>query len=491
MTTDTSTGPRNLTDVFVRSYKNTTKKRIEIRDMTVTGLVLRITPKNIKSFSLHTRTTSGDKVQITIGRYPVVSLKDARAIAMNHLANIKRGHDPREQTRLAKAHAEAHSLTLNQLLDESQPVFGLTRSMWRCNNRFGRKKPEARAAIENVFAPLLQKPLGKLSVSDFSKAMKQYKPKKPKAGKTTANGAASRALNYLRPVFDWASCRGRFSKENAGRDPELKLPDLSKIQDPSIDDPTLEFKRERVLSQDELVAVMPLLVYPAPLGLRQELDPRDDYGPIAFRFLFLTLSRVEEVSEARRKDFDLRAGTWTKFVKTRRKPGARGSAERRQVTVPLSDDATALLLSLPSFVEGGPEDLVFPSSSGGRLCNWNRTQESIDEASGTSGWHRHDLRRTAATLLKQLGIAPAIIDTLLCHLNPLNREQVSSAAVNYIIDTKILREAIDHEQVAVNMLAEAISSICKHRPTQPALMVKKSDRPASTATRKPSPWSAL
>ena len=116
-------------------------------------------------------------------------------------------------------------------------------------------------------------------------------------------------------------------KDGAGRDPQLELPDLAKIHDPSIDDPTLEGKRERVLSQDELVSVLPLLVYPAPAGLRLGIDPCEDYGPVAFQFLFLTLSRREEVMETRRKDFDLRAGTWTKKVKTRRKPGSHGPAE--------------------------------------------------------------------------------------------------------------------------------------------------------------------
>ena len=251
----------------------------------------------------------------------------------------------------------------------------------------------------------MNKPLAKLSVTDFSKTVKGYKPKRPVKGKATANGAAARALAYMRPVLDWASGRGRFMKENAGRDRKLSLPDLATIQDPSIDDPTIVFKRSRVLSQDELVAVMPLLVHPAPVGLRKNLDPRNDYGPIALRFLILTLLRIEEVEAARRKDFDLRARSWTKTVKTRRKPCSHGSAKRRQVTIPLSEDAVALLRSLPSFVEGYPDDFVFPSSNRGRLCNWDRTQETLHKASGTSNWHRHDLRRTAATILKQLGTA--------------------------------------------------------------------------------------
>lgn len=312
MTTDNSTAPRELTDVFVRGYKNASGKRAEIRDTKVTGLVLRVTAKNKKTFTLNTRTVTGEKLQITIGTYPVISLKASRDIAMNYLADIRRGHDPRDQARLAKALAEAQSLTLANLLDEIEPILAPTKSTWRAGSRFGRKKPEARAAIENVFSALLEKPLGKLGQSDFSNAVKKYEPKRPRKGKSSANGSAARALNYLRPVLDWASHRGRFRKDGAGRDTKLDLADLALIQDPSIDDPTLEGKRERVLSEDELVAVIPLLVYPAPAGLRSALAPQDDYGPVAFLFLFLTLARRDEVAEARRKDFDLRARTWTK-----------------------------------------------------------------------------------------------------------------------------------------------------------------------------------
>lgn len=486
MTANNSTAPREFTDVFVRGYKNASDKRIEIRDTKITGLVLRVTPQNRKSFTLHTR-FEGESIQITIGQYPVIPLKEARAVAMSHLANISRGRDPREQVRLAKAYAEGHSITLTVLLDEVEPVFGLTKSMWRKGNRTGRTKPESRAAIENVFFPLLEKPLGKLRQSDFSSAVKDYTPKRPRKRKNNANGAAARALAYLRPVLDWASHRRQFELEDSGRDSKLDLPDVANISDPSLDDPTLEHKRQRVLDEDELVSVLPFLVYPAPAGLRSELDPRADYGPVAFRFILLTLSRREEVAAARRKDFNLRAGTWTKPVKTRRKPGSHGGAERRTVIVPISDAAIELLHSLPSFVKGGPEDLIFPSSSGGPLCNWDRTQGTINLASGTSGWHRHDLRRTAATILKQLGIAPAVIDTLLCHLNPLNREQVSSAAPVYMVSTKVLRDAVDQERVAVNLLANALALISKSCPSAADACVTEMVREPSVS-RKPSPW---
>jgi integrase len=454
------TRPQTLSDAFVKNYNNNTSKRVEIRDAKVSGLVLRITSTNTKTFSLQTRMPNGEKLRISIGKYPFVGLKDARIAAHEHLVAISKGEDPREEKRKKVAEAEASLLTLRELLDEAETEFGRTRRMWQRNGRRDRSRPEARAAIENVFAALLDKPLTVATLSDFSIATKNYKPRKPKKGKKTANGASSRALSYLRTVFDWAAGRGRYKKENAGRQQKLCLPDLSSIHDPSIDDPTLEFERTRVLSQDELTAILPLLTHPAPPGLRAKVDPTKDYGPVAYRFMLLTLSRVEEVESARKKDFNLQLGLWTKSVKTRRKPGSRQAVARRLVTIPLSRDAIALISSLPSFADGRPDSFVFPSSNGGPYRNWDRTNKAILTASDTKAWHRHDLRRTSSTILGKLGIMPSIIDRLLCHVNPLKAENVSSAAVHYIIDEKILKVDDEPDREAVEKLAAALRSIC-------------------------------
>lgn len=158
--------------------------------------------------------------------------------------------------------------------------------------------------------------------------------------------------------------------------------------------------------------------------------------------MLLTLSRVEEVESARKKDFNLQLELWTKSVKTRRKPGSRQAAARRLVTIPLSRDAIALISSLPSFADGRPDSFVFPSSKGGPYRNWDRTNKAVLAASDTKAWHRHDLRRASSTILGKLGIMPSIIDRLLCHVNPLKADNVSSAAVHYIIDEKIMKVVV-------------------------------------------------
>ena len=59
--------------------------------------------------------------------------------------------------------------------------------------------------------------------------------------------------------------------------------------------------------------------------------------------------------------------------------------------------------------------LLFASGTGGRLCNWDRESKSLMKASGTEDWTRHDLRRTGATLLGELGVEPHVIESALNH----------------------------------------------------------------------------
>lgn len=496
--------PRTLTDAFVRQCRPDPARRLEIRDGMVAGLVLRVTPTGRKTFSLHTRGPTGKTIQLTLGRYPTLGLKAARDLAREHIRTISAGKDPREIRRRARAAAEAEALTLRRLLDEAETQFAPTKTVWRSGGRSGRRRTEARAAIENVFAGLLDEPLARLTESHFSEAARSYRPRRPKAGKSSANGSVSRSLSYLRPVLDWAAGRNSFRREGAGRDPQIEAPDVSVIHDPASDDPSIVGIRERVLTQSEAEAVLPLLTYPAPAGLRDGVDPEHDYAPAAMLFIALTLARCDEVCTASRKQFDLRARTWTREVKTRRKPGSSGAGRRRVVTTPLSDAAVALLEALPSFREGGPDDLVFPSSTGGRLWNWQKSQDAIFAASGTRDWHRHDLRRSGATILRQLGVASVVIDTLLAHANPLGSENVSAAAPHYVMPDLVLMDGPDPAREAVNLLARALRKMgmqlprsggseracCLPRQKSPGQTQETPTIPAEPAQRDPmrSPW---
>ena len=63
-----------------------------------------------------------------------------------------------------------------------------------------------------------------------------------------------------------------------------------------------------------------------------------------------------------------------------------------------------------------PDDLIFTTETGTPLGNWDRAGKWFQTASGTTGWHRHDLRRSAATLMGELGTDPHVIEAALGHV---------------------------------------------------------------------------
>jgi integrase len=65
---------------------------------------------------------------------------------------------------------------------------------------------------------------------------------------------------------------------------------------------------------------------------------------------------------------------------------------------------------------GQPDALIFATETGGPLSNWDRETKQFMEASGTEGWTRHDLRRTGATMLGEMGELPDIIEAALNHV---------------------------------------------------------------------------
>jgi integrase len=64
-----------------------------------------------------------------------------------------------------------------------------------------------------------------------------------------------------------------------------------------------------------------------------------------------------------------------------------------------------------------PNAFIFATSTGAPLGNWDRETKVLQEASGTDGWTRHDLRRTGATMLGEMGELPDLIEAALNHVS--------------------------------------------------------------------------
>ena len=112
----------------------------------------------------------------------------------------------------------------------------------------------------------------------------------------------------------------------------------------------------------------------------------------------------------------------------------RRAKNKLERTIPLSRQATALL---DCRQRGAPNLLVFPSERGEVLSNWDRETKRLNRLSKTAGWHRHDLRRTVATILGDLGFPPHVVSVVLGHAH------IASGATAIYARSRYQREHAD------------------------------------------------
>jgi integrase len=51
------------------------------------------------------------------------------------------------------------------------------------------------------------------------------------------------------------------------------------------------------------------------------------------------------------------------------------------------------------------------------ISGWSKVKEQIDERMSTQPWRIHDLRRTCATGMAEIGIAPHVVEAVLNHVS--------------------------------------------------------------------------
>jgi integrase len=216
---------------------------------------------------------------------------------------------------------------------------------------------------------------------------------------------ASLAIRILRPCLKWAERRGLV------REGVANLEQLVRAR-----------KRERVVTTDELKAVWPHL--------------QGQHGNV-IKLLLLTGCRLNEA--AGMSAGEVTGDIWT-IPATRAKNG-------RARAVPLSLQALDLLRAVGTADENtlGPDALVFPSKRSGVLSNWDRETKRLHVLSGTSGWHRHDLRRAVATLLGDLGFAPHVVSVVLGHAHTADGATAVYARSRYQREHREALQALANE----------------------------------------------
>ena len=88
-------------------------KRATYHDTKATGLQLRVTDAGIKTFSLYRRIKGGQRERVTLGRFPAMTVEQARKAAAQVNAKIEDGANPAEVKR-----AHRGEPTMQELFDE-------------------------------------------------------------------------------------------------------------------------------------------------------------------------------------------------------------------------------------------------------------------------------------------------------------------------------------------------------------------------------------
>jgi integrase len=161
-----------------------------------------------------------------------------------------------------------------------------------------------------------------------------------------------------------------------------------------------EKSRDRVLSATEINVIWNAL-------------PDDHFGAI-IKLLALTSARANEIAALR----------WEEVHDNMIVLPAERTKNSRSHVIPLSEPARAILAAQPrrANADGQTRELVFGFGAGG-FAGWGKCRERLNEritkATGKAlpHWTPHDLRRTAATMMAELGVQPHVIEAVLNHVS--------------------------------------------------------------------------
>jgi integrase len=339
-------------------------------DGKVAGLYLVVQPSGAKSWAVRYR-VNGKSRKHTLGSYPSIGLAAARDLARASIGSIAKGADPSAEKRKQREAAKEAAATVDDLVENVVEDF--IRLYAEKKTRDWRET--ARILRKDVAAPWRGRRLPEIEKKHVVKLLDAVVERGAPVG-------ANRVFAQLRKMCAWAVSRGILT--------------VSPCE--GVEAPSPEVERDRVLSPEEL----------SLLWRAAEQLPKP-YGA-TMRTLMLTGARRDEVAGMVWKEIDLAEETWTL-------PAAR-SKNRREHVVPLSAPAKDILSAQPR-IEGSP--FVF---GGGRapLSNFGKAKDRLDAAITTLNdgeaiphWTIHDIRRSVATQLAELKVAPHVIEAVLNH----------------------------------------------------------------------------
>jgi integrase len=352
----------NMTDRFVRTLKPS-GSAIEWFDEDTRGLSLKVNPGGAVTWYFnYTRRADAIRRRVQLGKLSALALKDARLRARKMAGLVADGKDPAGDRR-----AEREALTVADLAERFLTEYAAAK-------RTGARQ---RLALAKDVLPVIgNAKAAAVTRRDIGRITDRM------VGRGVTIGA-SRTFEIVRKMFNWALEKGLIE-----HNPTLGMKK-----------PFATRRRDRVLSHAEICAVWD--------GLCAEATPISRDGRDVLKLCLITGQRLGEVAGMCADELDFEKHIWT-IPSWRSK---NGHAHR----VPLPDTALDIIRTAAARVSteflfpGYGKDDAVKSSSVGKAVR--RSREQI----GVAHWTAHDLRRTAATGMADLGVAPHVIGHVLNH----------------------------------------------------------------------------
>jgi integrase len=316
--------------------------------------------KTLRSWIVQYRRV-GQTRRMLLGSAEVVGAEAAREAAKKALGAVALGRDPQGE-RADRRDADRN--TLRKAVDEFLAV--------------KRRELRPRSYVETeryltgaYFKPLHSMPLDAITRRDIAACIVRI-------ARESGNPAATQARAKLSGFYSWAMTMGLCESN-----PVI-----------GTHEPAANRSRERVLSDAELAAI-----WNASCG-------GDEFGKIT-KLLILSACRRQEIGGMAWGEFSPDRTKWTL-------PPER-SKNHRYHTLPIMPMMREILDTVPKMASRG---LLFGERAGRGFTKWDVCKRDLDQRTGiTIPWLLHDIRRSVATRMADIGVQPHIIEQILNHVS--------------------------------------------------------------------------
>lgn len=362
-----------------------------IRDTELKGFAVRLTPGS-KSFILEKR-VDGKVRRMTLGRYPEITVEQARKEAQKQLGKIATGGNPIAE----KQRDQMLGTTLAQVYQD----YIKTRKTLKPKTLYDYSR-----FMEVAFGDWQSKPILSITKDMVVKRHDQL-------GENSGEAYANSAMRVLRALLNFAVAQ----YETADGQPILSHNPVERLTQTRA---WYRVERRQTVIRPHQLAPW----YQAVMWLREERRTRQS-ETIADYLLFLVFTglRKQEGASLKWADVDLKHRTFT----------ISDTKNNRPLMLPLSDFLLQLLEARNSVAES---EYVFPSpnSKHGHLIEPRKQMMQVSVKSGVE-FALHDLRRTFITTAESLDISQYAVKRL------VNHKMSGDVTAGYIIsDVERLRD---------------------------------------------------